>query len=190
MDFDKDRPAGLPEWADRVLRFWFAEVGPDGWWGHSPALDDRCAAEFGETWEEYREAQADSFLDRADLALAAILLFDQLPRNMFRGLAKAFDTDALAREIARGAIARGYDIQIGGAGRAFFYMPFQHSEVMADQELSLVLFEATGDTESLDYAREHHAMIARFGRFPHRNAALGRKSLPEEKEAIAEGSQW
>jgi uncharacterized protein (DUF924 family) len=96
----------------------------------------------------------------------------------------------LAREVARGAIAHGYDIQIGGAGRLFFYMPFQHSEAMEDQGLSLTLFDGAGDDKSLDFARQHHETIARFGRFPHRNAALGRATLPEEAEAIAQGAQW
>ena len=119
-----------------------------------------------------------------------MLLFDQLPRNMFRGTAQAFDTDALARDIARGAIAQGYDIQIGGAGRLFFYMPFQHSEALEDQDMAVTLIEGTGDADAIDFARQHHAMIQRFGRFPHRNAALGRETLPEEAEAVAEGSDW
>lgn len=178
------------DWAAALLDFWFNQVGEEGWYSHDPALDQHCIDRFAVLWSEKRTLPAESFLDRADDALAAVLLFDQLPRNMFRGQAQAFATDPIAREVARGAIALGYDIQIGGAGRLFFYMPFQHSEDLADQELSLSLFEGAGDTRSLDFARQHHATIARFGRFPHRNAALGRTTLPVEAAAVAEGSQW
>ncbi|AYO79627.1 DUF924 family protein [Sphingobium yanoikuyae] len=178
------------DWAAALLDFWFNQVGEEGWYSHDPALDQHCIDRFAVLWSEKRTLPAESFLDRADDALAAVLLFDQLPRNMFRGQAQAFATDPIAREVARGAIALGYDIQIGGAGRLFFYMPFQHSEDLADQELSLSLFEGTGDARSLDFARQHHATIARFGRFPHRNAALGRTTLPAEAAAVAEGSQW
>ncbi len=178
------------DWAAALLDFWFNQVGEEGWYSHDPALDQHCIDRFAVLWSEKRTLPLESFLDRADDALAAVLLFDQLPRNMFRGQAQAFATDPIARDVARGAIALGYDIQIGGAGRLFFYMPFQHSEDLADQELSLSLFEGTGDARSLDFARQHHATIARFGRFPHRNAALGRTTLPAEAAAVAEGSQW
>lgn len=178
------------DWAAALLDFWFNQVGEQGWYSHDPELDQLCTARFRTLWQEKQLLPAESFLDRADDALAAILLFDQLPRNMFRGTADAFATDTLARDVARGAIAMGYDIQIGGAGRLFFYMPFQHSEAIEDQDLSLTLFEGAGDDRSLDYARKHHATIARFGHFPHRNAALGRPTPPEEAAAAAEGAYW
>lgn len=178
------------DWAAALLDFWFNQTGEQGWWSHDPALDRRCETRFLKLWEEKRHLSAEAFLDRADDALAAVLLFDQLPRNMFRGSAQAFATDALAREVARGAIAQGYDIQIGGAGRLFFYMPFQHSEDLEDQKLSLSLFEGAGDARSLAFAQEHFALIERFGRFPHRNALLGRESRPEESDAVAEGADW
>ena len=178
------------DWAAALLDFWFNQVGEEGWWKHDPALDRQCTSRFQHLWQEKQALPAETFLERADDALAAVLLFDQLPRNMFRGSAKAYQTDKLARTIARGAIAHGYDIQIGGAGRRFFYMPFQHSEELEDQELSLSLFEAAGDEQSMEFARQHHAVIAQFGRFPHRNAALGRADAPGEEEAIAAGSGW
>lgn len=178
------------DWAAALLDFWFNQVGETGWYSHDPALDQACSARFEGLWSEKQALPAAAFLDRADDALAAVLLFDQLPRNMFRGTAQAFATDPLARDVARGAVAMGYDIQIGGAGRLFFYMPFQHSEAIADQDLSLTLFEGTGDERALGFARAHHATIARFGRFPHRNAALGRETRPEETEAAAEGASW
>jgi uncharacterized protein (DUF924 family) len=177
-------------WATDILDFWFKEVGPDGWWEHDPALDGTCAARFGDLWAEKRHGAADDFLNRADEGLAAILLFDQMPRNMFRGTARAYATDPLAREIARGAVARGYDVQIGGSGRLFFYMPFQHSEAMEDQEAAIAFFQTLGDQQALRFAREHYAVIARFGRFPHRNAVLGRTTLPQEEAAAAEGAGW
>jgi uncharacterized protein (DUF924 family) len=177
-------------WAREVLDFWFGEVGEDGWWSHSPRIDAACAARFEGLWRERQAEPADAFLARADEALAAILLFDQFPRNMFRDTPRAFATDALARDIARGAVAHGFDIQIGGAGRAFFYMPFQHSEDIADQDLSLKLFAGLEDENIMAYARKHYAVIARFGRFPHRNAVLGRASRPEEADAVAEGAEW
>lgn len=178
------------DWAAALLDFWFNQVGETGWYSHDPALDHQCAARFRALWAEKQALAAEAFLDRADDALAAALLFDQLPRNMFRNSAQAFATDPLARAIARGAIAQGYDIQIGGAGRLFFYMPFMHSEAIEDQQLALTLVEGAGDATSLDFARQHHATIARFGRFPHRNAALGRDTLPEEAAAVASGAQW
>jgi uncharacterized protein (DUF924 family) len=178
------------DWAAALIDFWFNQVGEAGWWSHDAALDRQCSTGFADLWAQKRTLPATEFLDRADEALAAIVLFDQLPRNMFRGTARAFDTDPLARAIAKGAIAQGYDIQIGGAGRAFFYMPFQHSEAIEDQDLSLTLFEALGDAHSLNFARQHHAIIARFGRFPHRNAVLGRQTRPEEEAAISEGKGW
>ena len=178
------------DWAAALLDFWFNQTGEQGWWSHDPAFDKSCAARFRALWEEKRPLPPEEFLERADDALAAVLLFDQLPRNMFRGSPAAFATDPLARDVARGAIAHGYDIQIGGAGRLFFYMPFQHSEALDDQKLSISLFEGAGDARSLAFAQEHYAMIERFGRFPHRNALLGRPTLPEEAEAAAQGTGW
>lgn len=178
------------DWAAALLDFWFNQTGERGWWSHEPAFDRTCQARFRDLWEEKRQLPAEEFLERADDALAAVLLFDQLPRNMFRGSWAAFSTDPLARDMARGAIAHGYDIQIGGAGRLFFYMPFQHSEALEDQKLSVSLFEGAGDEKSLRFAREHLAVIKRFGRFPHRNATLGRANRPGEEEAAKEGGSW
>lgn len=177
------------DWAAALLDFWFNRIGEQGWWRHDAALDRLCQARFGKLWAEKRLLPPEEFLFRADDALAAVLLFDQLPRNMFRGSSQAFTTDDLARNVARGAIAQGYDVQIGGSGRLFFYMPFQHSEDLEDQTLSVSLFEGAGDARALAFAREHRATIERFGRFPHRNAMLGRETLPEEEAAI-QGASW
>lgn len=178
------------DWAAALLDFWFNKVGEQGWWSHDPTLDQLCKSEYRSLWKEKCALSPEAFLDRADDALAAVILFDQFPRNMFRGTADAFATDPLARDIARGAIAQGYDIQIGGSGRLFFYMPFMHSENLEDQVLSLTLFEGAGDENSLQFARKHHDMIKQYGRFPHRNAALGRETQPQEQHVIEEGSDW
>lgn len=179
-----DPTAPIPDWVDAMLHFWFADVGEQGWWSHDPALDMACRQRWLNLWEEKSNQPAEGFLARADEALAAIILFDQMPRNMFRDSARAFATDPLARAIAHGAVAQGFDIQIGGAGRAFFYMPFMHSETMADQALSVRLFSGLDDARSLDFAQRHHDIIARHGRFPHRNVVLGRESRPEERDAL------
>ena len=130
-----------------------------------------------------RECRPSISSARADEALAAVILFDQFPRNMFRGHADQFSTDPLALAIAKGAIEHGYDDGMTPDRRGFLYMPFQHSEDLRDQRQSLLLFTALGDAEQLDYARKHHDVIERFGRFPHRNAMLGRKPTAMEQAA-------
>ncbi|MCA1750172.1 MAG: DUF924 family protein [Parasphingopyxis sp.] len=178
------------DWPRAVLEFWFGEIGEQGWWAGSDATDAAIAERFGPLWEEQRDKPAGDFLATPERALAAVILFDQFSRNLFRGTAKAFATDALALEIAKGAIERGYDRDYSEAQRQFLYMPFMHSEKLADQERSLELFEALGDENSLKFAREHRDIIARFGRFPHRNEALGRDTPPAEKEAVEKGKDW
>ncbi len=145
---------------------------------------------FRSLWEAQKGKPAGDFLADADTALAAIVLFDQFPRNMFRHEARAFATDALALEIAKAAIDHGYDGEFVESARAFFYMPFMHSESLADQERCVALFSAPGLEYNLGFARAHRDVIARFGRFPHRNEALGRATRPEEEEAISQGAGW
>jgi uncharacterized protein (DUF924 family) len=121
-----------------------------------------------------------SFLSEPRTSIAAVILFDQLPRNMFRGHADQFMTDPLALAVAKGAVDRGYDGELSKDEKTFLYMPFQHSENLADQRRSLALFTALGDDDLLGYAKKHHELIERFGRFPHRNAILGRAPRPAE----------
>lgn len=166
-------------WARDVLGFWFAQP-PERWWKGGEAFDEEVRNGFRAVWEEQRERLPADFLDAPDHALAAILLFDQVPRNMFRGHADQFATDPLALAIAQGAVERGYDDGMAAERRLFLYMPFQHSEELRDQSRSLLLFTALGEPEPLRYARLHHDVIARFGRFPHRNAILGRKPRADE----------
>jgi uncharacterized protein (DUF924 family) len=170
------------DWQGEVLDFWFG-LQPDRWWKADPELDRACRERFHELWEEQRQLPADHFLDSAPHALAAVILFDQLPRNMFRGHAEQFATDILALAIAKAAVEQGYDSQLSPAERGFLYMPFQHSETLDDQQRSVALFTALGDEYQLGFAKKHHDVIERFGRFPHRNAVLGRAPRPDEVAA-------
>jgi uncharacterized protein (DUF924 family) len=169
-------------WAGEVLDFWFG-LAPEQWWRSDPALDAAMRERFEAIWETQRENLPAAFLNSADDALAACLLFDQFPRNMFRGHADQFSTDPLALAVANGAVERRYDAQLPGERRVFLYMPFEHSEKLADQQRSLLLFTALGDDYHLGYAKKHHDVIARFGRFPHRNAILGRPPRADEEAA-------
>jgi uncharacterized protein (DUF924 family) len=175
-------------WQDEVLDFWFG-LDPEQWWKTDPALDETIRERFEDLWEEKRENMPEAFLGSARDALAAILLFDQFPRNMFRGHADQYSTDPLALAVAKGAVARDYDDGMAPERRGFLYMPFEHSEDLRDQIQSLLLFTALGNDEMLKYARLHHDVIQRFGRFPHRNAMLGRKPTALE-EAAGKVAPW
>ena len=170
------------DWRADVLKFWFA-LSYDDWWSGEPELDHRIKEQFLQPWTAKRQLPAESFLGDPLTAIAAVILFDQFPRNMFRGHADQFSTDPLALAVARGAVDKGYDDGMTSDRRGFLYMPFQHSEDPRAQLKSLLLFTALGDAEQLDYARKHHAVIERFGRFPHRNEILGRKPTAMEQAA-------
>lgn len=169
-------------WQDEVVAFWFA-LDEKQWWNGDPELDETIRQCFGPLWHAQRDLPPESFLDYEEEALAAVILFDQFPRNMFRGHADQFSTDPLALAIASAAIDRKLDEELTEKERGFLYMPFQHSENRADQERSVLLFTALGDADQLKYAKLHHDVIARFGRFPHRNAILERQPRPEEVAA-------
>ena len=169
-------------WARELLDFWFSR-GREDWWRGSPELDEEIRKKFGIEWARQARRQVEDFLGDPDTALAAVILFDQLPRNMFRGHADQYSTDHLALAIAKGAIDRGHDDGMAEARRGFLYMPFQHSEELKDQVQSLLLFSALGDAEQIGYARKHHEVIEKFGRFPHRNTVLGRKPTAMELAA-------
>lgn len=172
-------------WVDEVLDFWFGDLTYDDWFGGKPELDETIRARFGDL---YRRLKADFDVARvgdARTALAAIILFDQMPRNMFRKSAAAFGSDDIAIGVARLANERGYDSQVEPERRPFLYMPFMHSEISADQERCVDLFRALGDEDSLKYAIEHRDIVAQYGRFPHRNHVLGRESTAAEMEFLA-----
>ena len=167
------------DWRSDVLKFWFG-LGYDQWFSSDPVLDDRVKQRFLKPWAEKRELPPGSFLADPLTALAGVILFDQFPRNMFRGDAEQFATDPLALAIARGAVDRGFDDDLMPDERAFLYLPLEHSENIADQNRSVLLFTGLGDPRYFKYAKLHHDIIERFGRFPHRNVMLGRAPRPEE----------
>jgi uncharacterized protein (DUF924 family) len=180
-----------------LLDFWFGAPGSaerdrplDMWFKTDPAFDETLRRRFLGDYERAAAGAFQAWLDEADGALALVLLLDQLPRNLFRGSPRAFASDPLARDAARHAIGRGFDRGMAPVRRWFVYLPFQHSEALADQELSVALTETLPDdgdkAEALDYARRHHIVIARFGRFPHRNRVLGRTSTAEEAAFLQE----
>jgi uncharacterized protein (DUF924 family) len=172
----------VTDWRDEVLGYWFA-LSPEQWWKADPALDGEIRDRFLGLWEKERENVPEAFLGSARDAIAAIVLFDQFPRNMFRGHADQFSTDPLALAVAKGAVDRGLDEAMSPAERGFLYMPFQHSEAIEDQRRSVALFTALGDDYQLGFAKKHFDVIERFGRFPHRNRILGRAPRPAEVEA-------
>ena len=189
-----DETQGVPsppaDWAARLLVFWFDDHGIDDWYGGGPAFDEAVRDLAGDWHDALRALPADHFLTDPDTALAAVILFDQVPRNIHRNHADAFATDELARAIARGMVERGWDESVPEEHRQFAYLPFEHSEDIADQRESLRLMAQLTDPRSLEYAQKHFDIIDRFGRFPHRNAALGRASRPDEAAAIEEGKDW
>ena len=166
-------------WRDEVLGFWFG-LTDEQWFKADEALDAEVRKRFEELYHEQRQSPADHFLSDPRTALAAVVLFDQLPRNMYRGHADQFGTDLLALQIAEQAVAREFDRQLSPRERGILYMPFQHSESLDDQRQSLLLFTDIGYANQLEFAQKHHDVIARFGRFPHRNAVLGRQPRAEE----------
>ena len=181
--------AAARPWARELLHFWFAKLGPGDRFGGSDAIDAELARRFEADWRRMRSEPAGSFLTSSATARAAILLFDQVPRNIFRGSAKAFASDPLALSIAKAFLGAGLDRGLPEQQRLFAVMPFMHSEDIADQRFCVAYF-ARYLPRQLSFARDHHAMIARFGRYPHRNAVLGRTSTPAEKRAIEEGFSW
>ena len=170
------------DWRAEVLKFWFG-LPPEKWFNGGAELDADIRARFLDLWEDKRRLPVSSFLGDALTALAGVILFDQFPRNMFRGHADQFSTDPLALGIAKAAIDKGLDEQLPPNERGFLYIPFEHSEDLDDQRRSMLLFTALGDDKMLHYAKLHHDIIERFGRFPHRNAMLGRQPRAEETAA-------
>jgi len=169
--------------AAEVVTFW-REAGAERWFKKDPAFDETIRQRFLGLHEAAATGGLKSWEDSAEGTLALLLLLDQFPRNMFRGEARAFGTDALARAIAAGGLIKGFDGQ-ADALRGFFYLPFMHSEDPADQERAIALYRAAGDDAGATWAKRHADIIRRFGRFPHRNAALGRQTTPEEQAFLA-----
>lgn len=172
------------DWVTGVLDFWFKELAARDWFRKSDELDELITRRFAALYERLALALPDECERSPRAALAGVIVLDQFPRNMFRGSPQAFASDAAALQLAVRAIDRKFDLALDGAEPIFLYMPFQHSENRAVQARSVELFASLGDPDTLDYARRHRAIIDRFGRFPHRNAVLGRATTAAEAEFL------
>lgn len=162
-----------------IVAFW-QEAGPERWFKSDPAFDETLRSRFLDLYEAAVRGELDDWPETAEGALALVLVLDQFPRNMFRNTPRAFAADDLALAAADRAIAAGHDGGVPETLRSFFYMPFMHSERLADQERCVALMQAHGGADNIKYADIHRDVIRRFGRFPHRNEILGRTSEPEE----------
>lgn len=182
-------PLAHRPWAADLLHVWFHQLGADDWFGGSDAVDLLLRERFERWLHALGHRPAGEFLRDPATARAAILLFDQIPRNLYRGTAQAFAWDPLALALTHGMIARGWHLGLPQQAKQFLLMPLMHSERIADQRLSLALFVRHAPA-SLSFARSHYRMIARFGRYPHRNEALGRETTPAEQRAIEAGFSW
>ncbi|MFU8882491.1 MAG: DUF924 family protein [Rhodobacterales bacterium] len=176
--------------ADKVLSFWLDEVGPKDWYATDDALDSRIRDLFLTTWSEATEGALGLWLTYPRGALAYIILTDQFPRNMFRGSARAFETDANALAAAKISIDRKWDLRIAEPARQFFYLPLMHSENLCDQERCVrLMHERMPETgaSNLLHAKAHREVIRLFGRFPYRNDALSRPFTAPERDYVADG---
>jgi len=177
---------------DAIIEFWFGNADADDygrerpeWFVKNAAFDAEISTKYIRVLEAARVGQLDMMADSPEGAVALVVVLDQFPRNVYRNDARAFENDAHALRLAHDALERGFDAEVMPVMRKFLYLPFEHSENLTDQERSLALF-ASLDGQSLEWAQKHHAIIDRFGRFPHRNAVLGRISTPEEKAFLTE----
>ena len=172
-----------------VLEFWLHELGPKGWYAGGDEIDSLCRDRFADLWQAARDGGLEHWVDGTVGTLAYLILTDQIPRNIHRGTALAFATDPLALAAAKKAVAAGWDPNAPEPERPFFYMPSEHSEAPAGQALAVEYMRERlrSDPENLLHARAHQAIILRYGRFPTRNAALGRVSTPEEQAYLDQG---
>lgn len=173
-----------------VLDFWISEIGPKGWFSGGEAVDLACRDRFLDIWQAADDGGIEHWAEGPAGTLAYLIVTDQFPRNMFRGEARAFATDPRARAAARRAVAMNWDLDVPDVERSFFYLPFEHSEALADQDWSVALFAAriAENAEFQLHALAHRDIIARFGRFPFRNAALGRETTPAEQAFLDAGA--
>jgi uncharacterized protein (DUF924 family) len=178
------------DWPKQVIRFWFDEHSDSDWFGGGSEFDAMVTEPFAKWRDALRSQPVEAFTENAETALAAIILFDQVPRNAFRNSAEAFATDYIALSIAREAVEQGLDEGLTDNQRLFIYLPFEHSEALDDQRESVRLVSTLGDQRLLKFALDHQDMIERFGRFPHRNTVLGRANREGEAEAVAAGGHW
>jgi uncharacterized protein (DUF924 family) len=174
------------DWPVCVLAYWFDELTPKAWFDKSDAVDDTIRRRFRPTYDLVAAAPPETLVVDAATSLAAVIVLDQFPRNMFRGTARAFATDAKALSIAERAIMLAHDATTEVGRRLFYYLPFEHAEDAELQARSVALISRLGDPELERYAIAHKAIIDRFGRFPHRNVVLGRSSTEEEVQFLSQ----
>lgn len=171
-------------WVGQVLKFWFEQTAPDQWFTKDPTFDARVRQRYLRLHEILASGGNDGLLADAQTALAAVIVLDQMSRNMFRGTPRAFAADRQALWLAEAAVARGLDAGLTKDQRMFLYLPFQHAEDRQSQARSVALTASLNDPELQKWAEAHKAIVDRFGRFPHRNSVLGRISTPEEIEFL------
>lgn len=171
-----------------IIHFWFEESQPQQWFQKNDSYDREIKERFSVAYDMAREGLCDHWTVEAEGSLAFCILLDQFPRNMFRGSPKAFETDAMALDVAKAAIEKGFDKVLPVIKRRFLYLPFEHSESIEDQKRCVALFEQIKEEDPLayDYAVRHLEVIEKYGRFPHRNKILGRQNTPEEEEYLAD----
>ena len=175
--------------AKEIVDFWFVAHGEKDWFGgekeQKAAFDQKIRDRFEKTYEFGLTGALNAWMENREGSLALVLLYDQFPRNMFRDTPKAFMTDPFAKMIAIEAIKKGHDLETEKRERGFYYLPFEHCEDMTDQAKAVDYMRSLGSDHMLDYALRHLELIARFGRFPHRNPILGRQSTPEEMDYLS-----
>lgn len=174
----------IEEQASELLDFWFSEPMNRHWFKSTPAIDRELTQRYTKLWQRAAAGELDHWLQSSSTCLALIILLDQLPLNMFRGQAKSFSTEKQAIKACLYGLEQCYDQQLSQAQQAFFYMPLMHSEQLAHQQRSVELYAQAGLERNLRFARHHCELIERFGRFPHRNAVLGRVSTVEELDYL------
>ncbi len=167
-----------------IIQFWYSEPINKHWFASTAEIDSLIREQYAVLWQRGAEGSLDDWKQSAEGCLALILLFDQFPLNMYRGSAKSFATETTAIELTLYGIENAYDMQLPASQLNFFYMPLMHSELLAHQNLSIEKFEQAGLDANARFAKHHHSLIQRFGRFPHRNDILGRRSSPEEREYL------
>ena len=175
----------MSETPQSIVAYWFSAPVRPLWFKSTKAFDNQLRERFESVWQQAAAGKLDSWAQNAEGALALVILLDQIPLNIFRGEARSFSTEAKARDITGHAINKGWDAALSNEQKAFLYMPLMHSENLADQDLSVALYEAAGLEYNLKFAKHHRDIVRRFGRFPHRNDILGRQSNAAEKAYLA-----
>lgn len=173
------------EAAHELLDFWFSDKAKKRWFKSTVEFDNELRGKYAGLYQAARRGELDYWRNAVESALALVILFDQIPLNIFRNQPQSFATDGLARDVAEDVIARGWDKTLNDEQKAFLYLPFMHSEEMADQDRAVALYSSAGLEHNLRYAIHHREIVRRFGRFPHRNAILGRPSSDDELAWLA-----